>query len=154
MFSFDNIGRKIKGWAKAIFALEAIAALIGGLALMSTDEDAVAIGLLIAILGPIVAWISSWLLYGYGQLIENSDIVAEEYRRKNEQHEMSVAKSNAKKEAQLREEAKENIANPNVSEGEYIDIICPNCKEGLSYTKEQLQSGESFCPMCSTRVFL
>ena len=30
-------------------------------------------GLLVLIAGPIIAWVSSWLLYGFGQLIENTD---------------------------------------------------------------------------------
>ena len=152
MFSYDNIGGKIKGWAKWIFAIEAIAAVISGFVLMAQNEDMILIGLLVAVLGPIVAWVSSWLLYGYGQLIENSDIIAEEYNRKNEKHEKDIAKSHAKKEAQRREKVKATIANPNTADDEYIDITCPNCKEELSYTKEELQSGDVICPMCDTHI--
>ena len=152
MFSYDNIGGKIKGWAKWIFAIEAIAAVISGFVLMAQDEDMILIGLLVAVFGPIVAWVSSWLLYGYGQLIENSDIIAEEYNRKNEKHEKDIAKSNAKKEAQRREKVKVTIANPNIADDEYIDITCPNCKGELSYTKEELQSGDVICPMCDTHI--
>ena len=152
MFSYDNIGGKIKGWAKWMFAIEAIAAVISGFVLMAQDEDMILIGLLVAVFGPIVAWVSSWLLYGYGQLIENSDIIAEEYNRKNEKHEKDIAKSNAKKEAQRREKVKVTIANPNIADDEYIDITCPNCKEELSYTKEKLQSGDVICPMCDTHI--
>ena len=46
------------------------------------------------VVGPIVAWFSSWLLYGFGQLVENSDIIAAEYNRKNEKHEKVIAKNN------------------------------------------------------------
>ena len=152
MFSYDNIGGKIKGWAKWIFAIEAIAAVISGFVLMAQDEDMILIGLLVVVFGSIVAWVSSWLLYGYGQLIENSDIIAEEYNRKNEKHEKDVAKSNAKKEAQRREKVKVTIANPNIADDEYIDITCPNCKGELSYTKEELQSGDVICPMCDTHI--
>ena len=152
MFSYDNIGGKIKGWAKWIFAIEAIAAVISGFVLMAQNEDMILSGLLVVVFGPIVAWVSSWLLYGYGQLIENSDIIAEEYNRKNEKHEKDVAKSNAKKEAQRREKVKVAIANPNIADDEYIDITCPNCKGELSYTKEELQSGNVICPMCDTHI--
>ena len=152
MFSYDNIGGKIKGWAKWMFAIEAIAAVIIGFVLVAQDEDMILIGLLVVVFGLIVAWVSSWLLYGYGQLIENSDIIAEEYNRKNEKHEKDVAKSNAKKEAQRREKVKATIANPNVADDEYIDITCPNCKEELSYTKEELQSGDVICPMCDAHI--
>ena len=152
MFSYDNIGEKIKGLARWAFAIEAISAVIGGFVLMVQDEDMIPIGLLVVVFGPIVAWVSSWLLYGYGQLIENSDIIAEEYNRKNEKHEKDVAKSNAKKDAQRREKMKVTLANPNIADDEYIDITCPNCNEELSYTKEQIQSGNAICPICDAHI--
>ena len=63
MFNFDNVGGKIKGWAKLVFVVEAIAAVIVGLVTVNTSALA---GLLVIIVGPVVAWISSWLMYGYG----------------------------------------------------------------------------------------
>ena len=66
---YDNIGRKIKGLAKAFFILEATAAIIAGIVLMANDEG---IGLLVLILGPVVAWVSTWLLYGFGELIDKT----------------------------------------------------------------------------------
>lgn len=72
---YDNIGGKIKGLAKATFIVEAIAAVITGIALMVSDEDLIPVGLLVMLVGPIVAWVSSWLLYGFGELIDKaSDI--------------------------------------------------------------------------------
>ncbi len=67
---YDNIGGKIKGLAKAFFIVEAIAAVITGIALMATDEDLIGIGLLVMVVGPLVAWVSSWLLYGFGEIID------------------------------------------------------------------------------------
>ena len=153
MFNYENIGNKIKGLAQMAFVVEAIAAVITGIALMASDEDLILYGLLVLIAGPIIAWVSSWLLYGFGQLIENSDIIAEEYNRKNEKHEKVVIKNNERKQAQLRKKAKDAIANPEVDEYEFIDITCPNCKAYLSYPKGQLQSEEGVtCPMCDTPI--
>ena len=67
---YDNIGGQIKGLAKAVFIVEAIAAVITGIALMASDEDMIPIGLLVMVVGPLVAWVSSWLLYGFGELID------------------------------------------------------------------------------------
>ena len=67
---YENIGKKIKGLAKAIFVVEAIAAVITGNALMAADDDLILYGLLVMVVGPIVAWVSSWLLYGFGELID------------------------------------------------------------------------------------
>ena len=150
---YDNIGGKIKGLAKASFIVAAIAEVITGIALMATDEDLIGYGLLVMFVGPIVAWVSSWLLYGFGQLVENSDIIAAEYNRKNEKHEKVVEKNNERKQEQRKKAIKATIANPEISEDEFIDITCSNCKAELSFPKGQLQSGEDLtCPMCDAHI--
>ncbi len=65
---YENIGVKIKNWAKWIFIVEAIGAVITGIAL-AVNEDALYI--FIAIGGPIVAWVGSWILYAFGELVED-----------------------------------------------------------------------------------
>lgn len=67
---YDNIGTKIKGWAKVIFVVEALGAIVTGIVLMC-DENFFP-GLLTALLGPVVAWVSSWILYGFGELVEKT----------------------------------------------------------------------------------
>ena len=72
---YDNIGKKIKGLAKAIFIAQGSSMAITGIVLMCIDEDLILYGILTLILGPILAWIFSWLLYGFGELIDKvSDI--------------------------------------------------------------------------------
>ena len=73
---YDNIGEKIKGLAKAGFIVEAIAAVITGIALMVSADYLIIVGVLVLLLGPIVAWVSSWLLYGFGELIDNVCTIA------------------------------------------------------------------------------
>ncbi len=68
---YDNIGGKIKGLAKTMFIVEAIGAIITGLVLLSIDEDLIGYGLLTLVCGPIVAWVGSWLLYAFGELVED-----------------------------------------------------------------------------------
>ena len=74
---YDNIGSKIKGLAKVTFYVEAVAAIIGGIALMVEDEDLAAMGLLLMIVGPLVAWVSTWLIYGFGELIDKACDIAQ-----------------------------------------------------------------------------
>ena len=69
---YENIGKKIKGLAKACFIVETIAAVLAGVIMIATDEDYIVYGAMIAILAPLVAWVSSWLLYGYGELIDKA----------------------------------------------------------------------------------
>ena len=67
---FDNIGRKIKGLAK-IFAWTGIigSAVVG---VCSAAATGIA-GLLVAVIGALLSWAGSFVLYGFGQLVENSD---------------------------------------------------------------------------------
>ena len=67
---YGNIGKKIKLLAQITAAVLAIALVITGIALMSIDEDLAGIGFITMLLGPAVAWISSLVLYGFGELIE------------------------------------------------------------------------------------
>jgi hypothetical protein len=76
MFNYDNIGKKIKNLAKWCFIVEAIGAVITGIVLMinasDIDDGFFIAGILTVIFGPIVAWVGSWLLYGYGELIDKA----------------------------------------------------------------------------------
>ena len=67
---YGNIGGKLKGWALGIFITESIAAVIFAFVLMSADW--LLAGFLTLIAGPLVAWVSSWLLYAFGELVEKT----------------------------------------------------------------------------------
>lgn len=68
---YDNIGSKIKTLAIWSFVVEAFAAIIGGIAVLGDQGLGDGWwGLLILILGPIVAWVSSWVLYGFAEIID------------------------------------------------------------------------------------
>ena len=82
---YENIGKKIKLLAQAIFILDSIAAVITGIVLWIDIEEGWCAIVLFG--GPVVAWISSWLLYGFGELIDKvCDI---------ERNTRGVAKSNS-----------------------------------------------------------
>lgn len=72
---FDNIGRKIKNLAVITCVLEIIASIIIGIILIESGDDDAIIGITTILAGPFAAWISSFFVYGFGQLIENSDIL-------------------------------------------------------------------------------
>ncbi len=74
---FGNIGGKIKSLAQVITWLGIIGCVIWGFVLMATDEDLISAGLMIASLGSLISWVSSFVLYGFGQLIENTDKLVE-----------------------------------------------------------------------------
>lgn len=72
---YSDIGKKIKGWAKAIFIIESILFIISAIIMLSfaaEDEVWLPLALVTAILGPVVSWISSWLLYAFGELVDKT----------------------------------------------------------------------------------
>ncbi len=71
---YADIGKKIKGWAKWIFIVEASITVIGAIVMLFTAEDGGMIftALLTLILGPFLAWVSSWILYAFGELVDKT----------------------------------------------------------------------------------
>ena len=76
---YDNIGGKIKDLAKAMFIIEALGAVITGIVLLATDDDLIFEGLLTLFCGPIAAWVSSWILYAFGELVEDIHAMRNKY---------------------------------------------------------------------------
>lgn len=71
---FNNIGGKIKAVCSLACALGIIGSLLLGLSLLMSGH--VVSGTVLAALGSLLAWLSCLALYGFGQLVENSDILA------------------------------------------------------------------------------
>ena len=71
---YIDIGKKIKGWAKWIFIVETIASIIGAIIMIFAAEDSgmMIVGLLTFIVGPLLAWVSSWILYAFGELVDKT----------------------------------------------------------------------------------
>ncbi len=69
---FDNIGNKLKNVAQVFAWLGIGASALIGIIVMAAYE-AIFLGLIIITLGCLGSWISSLGLYGFGQLIENTD---------------------------------------------------------------------------------
>lgn len=71
---YADIGKKIKGWAKWIFVIEAIASVVGAIGMLFAAEDGgmIITALLALILGPVLAWVSSWILYAFGELVDKT----------------------------------------------------------------------------------
>ena len=94
---FDNIGGKLKGLAKVVAVLGIIGSIIYGIVLIaqgnkvssyssylgSTGSAISGIGWVVMIVGSLVSWISSWGLYAFGELVENSETIANWTRKNN-----------------------------------------------------------------------
>lgn len=73
---FDNIGGKIKTLASVIAWLGIVCSVIIGIVFIATAEKLIFAGIIIAIVGSISSWVGSFLLYGFGELVDNSAIIA------------------------------------------------------------------------------
>ncbi len=87
---YSNIGKKIQKLAMVCAILGMIASIAIGTVLIQmsdggyyygTNETLLTIGIVVIVLGSILSWILSFVLYGFGRLVENSDIIARQYRR-------------------------------------------------------------------------
>ena len=87
---YSNIGKKLKGLAKALFIIDTIAVIIIGIALVGIGLLYYRIlqyrffifgGIAAIVIGPVLSWISSWFLYGFGELIDKTSTIA-----RNTQH--------------------------------------------------------------------
>ncbi|MCH5212283.1 MAG: hypothetical protein J1G06_04650 [Oscillospiraceae bacterium] len=85
---FDNIGGKIKTLAQVVCWIGIIGSVISGIVMIATDDDLAFLGVIVIVIGSLVSWVSSFTLYGFGHLIENTDLlilkVEKLYSRKEE----------------------------------------------------------------------
>lgn len=73
---FDNVGSKIKALASFFCWGGIIASIIGGIILIGLDEDLIFAGIAVIVIGSLLSWVSSFVLYGFGELVVNSAIIA------------------------------------------------------------------------------
>ena len=145
---YENIGGKIKGLAKATFVIEAVAAFIGGIVLIEADDDLLAVGLLAWIMGPLLAWVSSWLLYGFGELIEKVCNI-ERYMRPPmaEVNQAPVAEQPCNF-VTVDESTLPEVA-PMKTDANYVYLNCPNCNNSIFLPKD---AKVGCCPYCNNAM--
>ena len=80
---FENVGAKIKSLAKTFLWIKFIVCLMVVLYCLSVSHTD-SFGMLAGVIffgGLLVSWVSSLLLYGLGELIENSTRIAEQNKQ-------------------------------------------------------------------------
>ena len=92
MFSYSNVGGKLKIFAKIIFALDTALTVLLGIAILILAEESNTMGLFFIILGPVFSWLGSLVLYGFGELVERAAEIA--HNTSNTYH---IAQKNVKK---------------------------------------------------------
>jgi len=72
---FNNIGGKIKALAKLVCWIGIVCSVIAGMIMIANAVyvSALVLAIIFVLVGSLISWISSFTLYGFGQLIENTD---------------------------------------------------------------------------------
>ncbi len=68
---FNNISKKIKSLAQILCWAGIICSLVSGIVIIATGDLAF-LGFVVIVIGSLLSWVSSFTLYGFGQLIENT----------------------------------------------------------------------------------
>lgn len=80
---YEQIGEKIKALASTLAAIGSIISFFGGIVLITIDEDNVLLGIFVIVIGSLLSWVSSWLLYGFGELIDKVCSIEKSMHTKN-----------------------------------------------------------------------
>lgn len=72
---YGNIGGKIKTLAVIFCVLGVLFSVISGIFTIVVDASTISVvkGILVILVGAVLSWIGSFVLYGFGQMVENSD---------------------------------------------------------------------------------
>ena len=69
---FSDVGKKIKSVAEFVFVFQVLLSLIGGIVIIANDDDMAGLGILVIIVGSVIAWLSSLLIYAYGEIAQTN----------------------------------------------------------------------------------
>ena len=130
-FLFGNIGGKIKGLVAASSIIGAIGSFVGGIAFAAMDVDFIIWGILMTFLGPIFAWIFSWTLYGFGEIIcnlEDINLSTKKHQQTNPNHQHVPTSS---------------------PQNDMVTDYCPECNAKLRYNRH---SKRITCPNCKSTL--
>ena len=131
---FSNVGGKIKILAKIMLVLGMLASVIYGIYFMTNGGEFILFGLLIAVGGVLGSWISALFIYGFGQIITNTDSISSNTRKIEKKEEVNVVATQP-------------------DESGFVDFECPSCKATLSYSKDTLtKKSKVICPMCDEEI--
>ena len=143
IFNFDNIGGKIKNLAKwscwITILLTWIAAPIAFIVLVSDEWTAYLcwIPLVGAIVGPVLVWVESWVLYAFGEFVEDTHAMRKKYYPMAEEQANREAEEKANREAEeIAQKKAQTFSCPKCSNTvNYGDVSCGSCGQQFDWSK-------------------
>lgn len=124
---FDNIGKKIKSLAEVVTTLGIVFSILAGI--VNMINTGFLVGVVFMAIGILLSWISSFFIYGFGQLIENSDQM------------VSLLKQEKGNGASETDDTSENDSEK--------DSLCPNCGRKIIFGEK---TEKAYCPWCTHEI--
>ena len=128
---FYNISEKIKTAAKVFTILGIVCSIIYGILLWI--ETNFLVGILLMIIGGVCSWVGSFMMYGFGELIECAQRIARNTRPSVNTSALLQSASAAQK------------ITPKAPVLSTEKIHCPDCRQEIS-------ANEQKCPYCGCEV--
>lgn len=141
---FDNIGDKIKTMTWIFCVVGIGLCVIAGLVLIFSSQFL--LGILIGVLGSAACYLGSFFAYGFGQLIENTDILVAEMKKGNR---IAASDGNSPEKREFAPAAPPVSASKSVVLPPVEKIKVENTEVPVKITKNG--SGEMRCPVCGVQ---
>ncbi|MBQ1847430.1 MAG: hypothetical protein II135_05435 [Clostridia bacterium] len=152
----NDIGSKIKITASILFVLEIIGSIIAAIVCFSDSLAGIGCALLFG--GPLAAWLIFIMVYGFGQLVENSDqLVENSYEMKRK-----LSAENSEPNESEENDTSQNGKYPTVKHKEdgiirsvedevvYTEFECPKCKTKMTFPLDYIKQDPAvICPECN-----
>ncbi len=150
---YDKIGDKIKTLAKAIAIIGIVASVIYGIVLLSLEQTTA--GIIYILIMPFLIWANSFVLYGFGELIEKVCNIEKNIRKGSSKTDTETEQKDNDEDCEEKEDVdgdeyntyNERIAKIEelrdqglITEEEYITLI-PDEKSKLISLKQMLDDG-------------
>ena len=132
---FKNIGKNIKKLARIYFWISTILVIVLGIVLIVVGANMweggpiIALGVVTILVAPILAWLSTCLLYGFGELVDNSTVIKNHLVGADDFDTSDEVMFSVKRKATFeREKIEEYSDNASVStEGGHGSVALPKC---------------------------
>jgi len=145
---FNRIGEKLKGLAIAIFIIGTIVCFfIGGFVHTNISEGS---GWMVILLGPLMLWISSLFVYGFGEIIVLLTNIEINTRLSKMDEQKSDFSKNAPQRALTNVEI--NTTNSKINEQKFDSSKNDSSKEQCPVCKAKVSPLAERCPYCNHKL--
>ncbi len=146
----NNVGGKLKGVSIIVIILGVVISAVYGITIIG---DSLLAGIAVIAAGILGTLIFGFVLYGLGQIVDNTDEIAEHYRRVNDARSKKEKAEEKKRKANEPKLVAKKLSSSSVDPDEFIDITCPGCGEMLSFPKAELiEKRRLVCPECGCSI--